>query len=81
VTFPVAEREQCLGRVGAQQVIPSPWGRRVDRCWREVPAHFPCVALDERGIMPDHEHVMRNRVEPEAIRRYIRLNPARRRGG
>jgi len=31
-------------------------GRIVERCWREIPAHFPHVELDEFVIMPNHIH-------------------------
>ncbi len=31
-------------------------GDIVEKCWREIPKHFPNVELDEYVIMPNHIH-------------------------
>ena len=31
-------------------------GKIAEKCWREIPRHFPFVKLDEFVIMPDHLH-------------------------
>jgi len=37
-------------------MIPSECGRVVAQSWRDIPSHFPNVALDEWVVMPNHVH-------------------------
>ena len=40
----------------AARVELSPLGRIVDECWREIPVHFPAVAIPSHVVMPNHIH-------------------------
>ena len=31
-------------------------GLMAEKCWNEIPAHFPHIELDEFVIMPNHVH-------------------------
>jgi REP element-mobilizing transposase RayT len=37
-------------------MILNEYGKIVQRCWLEIPQHFPNVRLDEFIIMPNHIH-------------------------
>jgi REP element-mobilizing transposase RayT len=37
-------------------IILTPIGKIAQKCWNEIPEHFPFVTLDEFIIMPDHVH-------------------------
>jgi REP element-mobilizing transposase RayT len=51
------EGHVCLfGRVVGEAMEWNNAGRTVDKCWREIPAHFPQVTLDEFIVMPNHVH-------------------------
>ena len=51
------EGHDCLfGRVVGDTMEWNDAGRAVARCWQEIPAHFPHVALDEFFVMPNHVH-------------------------
>ncbi len=51
------EGHVCLfGRVVGEAMEWNDAGRAVERCWREIPAHFPHVTLDEFIVMPNHVH-------------------------
>ncbi|MCG8607680.1 hypothetical protein MJD09_22185 [bacterium] len=47
----------CLfGEIVNKEVHLSQGGKIVDECWRNIPAHYPHVFLDEYIIMPNHIH-------------------------
>ncbi len=50
----LSTREVDAGRAAAVEL--SPLGRIVDECWREIPAHFPGVAIPSYVVMPNHIH-------------------------
>ena len=56
VTLVTRHRERSLCCVVRGQVILTPVGRLVLRCWQEIPQHCPGVTLDSFVIMPDHVH-------------------------
>jgi REP element-mobilizing transposase RayT len=56
VTIVTRQRESLFGRIRNQAVSPSPFGEIVQRCWFELPDHYPNVVLDEMVVMPDHFH-------------------------
>jgi len=41
--------------VGSSMVL-NPAGAAVEKCWHEIPGHFPQVTLDAFVIMPNHLH-------------------------
>ena len=56
MTIATLDREPFFGDVRDGVMHQSPIGKLADRCWREIPAHFNDVGLDEYIIMPDHVH-------------------------
>jgi putative transposase len=48
---------RCLfGRVENNVVVLNVIGRINDECWREIPMHFPRLAVDPFVVMPNHLH-------------------------
>ena len=56
VTICTRSREALFGEIEDGVLRSSPLGRIAAACWREIPRHFPRVALDEFVVMPDHIH-------------------------
>ncbi len=63
VTLTLADRTRpCLGalRIGEDEVAPcvrpTPLGALISAKWRELPALFPGVEVEEFVVMPDHLH-------------------------
>ncbi|MCF7853492.1 MAG: hypothetical protein K9N51_01745 [Candidatus Pacebacteria bacterium] len=56
VTICTTGRRHWFGEVVNGRVALNDAGRAADRCWREIPVHFPNVVLDEWVVMPDHVH-------------------------
>jgi len=45
-----------FGKIADGNIEMSQMGKIAERCWLEIPNHFPDVRLDEFVIMPDHVH-------------------------
>jgi len=56
VTICTKNRANFFGRVDDVNVELSQIGAVADRCWLEIPRHFPFVELDEYIVMPNHIH-------------------------
>lgn len=56
ITICTYMRKCILGRVIDGNVILSPWGQIVERCWRDLPNHYPNVCPDAFVVMPNHLH-------------------------
>jgi putative transposase len=56
ITICVKNREYLFGNINDGKLILSDLGQFAERCWREIPIHFPFVQLDEFIIMPNHVH-------------------------
>lgn len=56
VTMCVVDRHARFGTVIHGRMVLSEAGRIAAECWRDIPEHFPHVALDEWVVMPDHVH-------------------------
>ena len=51
------ENRSCLfGIVVDGEMIMNDAGKMADKCWMEIPNHFPNVVLHEYVIMPNHVH-------------------------
>lgn len=48
-------------------MILSDVGKMVERCWQEIPQHFPFVKLDEFVVMPNHVHGVIIIAKPDAV--------------
>lgn len=56
VTICAIDRQCYFGRVVDNKMRLSETGSIADKCWREIPNHFPFVKLDAYVIMPNHMH-------------------------
>lgn len=56
VTICTQGRACLFGDVADSQMRLNDAGRVVERCWHEIPIHFPHVALDAFVVMPNHVH-------------------------
>jgi len=56
VTICVKNKENSLGKIIDGEVVLSEIGKIAEKCWNEIPIHYPCVQLDKYVIMPNHIH-------------------------
>ena len=56
VTICTQNRECTFGNIVSGKIALSAIGTIVEKCWREIPAHFPHVSLDAFVVMPNHIH-------------------------
>ena len=56
VTMCVKNKENSLGEIIDGEVLLSEIGKISEKCWNEIPMHYPCVQLDKYVIMPNHIH-------------------------
>ena len=56
VTICVKNRAAVFGIMKNQKIQLSSLGINAQKCWQEIPKHFPFVKLDAFIIMPDHIH-------------------------
>ena len=53
----VTHQRQCLfGAIVDGAMRLNEWGEIAERCWMEIPQHYPHVILDAFVIMPNHVH-------------------------
>jgi putative transposase len=45
-----------LGKIVDGKMILNQRGAIADKCWREIPLHFPAATLDAYVLMPNHIH-------------------------
>ena len=56
ITLCTQNRECLFGEISDGQMVLNEAGRVTDKCWYDIPVHFPHVELDEWVIMPNHVH-------------------------
>jgi REP element-mobilizing transposase RayT len=56
VTINTHANQALFGAIVNGRMVLSEAGRIAENCWREIPAHFPMVQLDEFVMMPNHMH-------------------------
>jgi putative transposase len=56
ITINCAKRRSLFGKVIEQKMHLNESGLEAERCWLEIPSHYPNVCLHEFVIMPDHIH-------------------------
>jgi len=56
VTVCVKNKENSLGKIIDGEMILFEIGKISEKCWNEIPIHYPCVQLDKYVIMPNHIH-------------------------
>ena len=63
VTICTHERKCLFGDIKDGSMALNECGKIADKCWNEIPAHFPHVDLDEYIVMPNHVHGIINIVD------------------
>ena len=56
ITICTKDRIYWFGNIKNSEMIKSKIGEITDKCWLEIPSHFPFVELDKFIIMPNHIH-------------------------
>jgi len=56
ITICVRKRECLFGEIVDGEMRLNDAGRMVQKCWDDIPVHFPHVELDEFVVMPNHVH-------------------------
>jgi len=56
VTVCLQDRACLFGDISDGKMILNDAGLMAEKCWHEIPAHFPHIELDEFVIMPNHIH-------------------------
>ena len=47
---------ECFGEIIDGKMVLNECGKIVEKCWLEIPKHFPDVLLDEYIVMSNHIH-------------------------
>lgn len=55
-TICVKNKQEYFGNIENNKMILNQCGQIAQKCWLEIPKHFPHAILDEFIIMPDHVH-------------------------
>ena len=58
VTICTRDQECLFGHVVNGEMRLNDAGEIAQRCWEEIPRHFPLVELDAFVVMPNHVHVI-----------------------
>jgi REP element-mobilizing transposase RayT len=56
VTICTQNREPLFGDITNGNMALNEIGHIVEKCWQDIPAHFPHADLDEFIVMPNHFH-------------------------
>lgn len=64
VTICVKNREYLLGEIDKHVMHLSEIGEIAQKCWLEIPNHFPNVSSDRFIIMPNHIHGILEIINP-----------------
>ncbi|MFV0346436.1 MAG: transposase [Bacteroidales bacterium] len=56
VTVCTYKRECLFGQIANNKMILNDAGKIAEKCWNEIPNHFPKVSLHRHIIMPNHIH-------------------------
>jgi putative transposase len=56
ITICTQNRVCLFGEIVQGVMVLNDAGIMVEKCWHEIPQHFPQVTLDEYAIMPNHFH-------------------------
>ena len=58
ITICTNNRDCLFGQINDSKMILNYGGQVAEKCWSEIPLHFPNVVLHEYIIMPNHLHGM-----------------------
>ncbi len=56
ITICTHDRQCLFGDISENSMILNNLGKIAEKCWNNIPLHFPHMALDSYIIMPNHIH-------------------------
>ena len=56
VTIKTKKGNHYFGQIQHAHMTLNELGRIVEKCWQEIPQHYPFVILDKFVVMPNHIH-------------------------
>ena len=82
VTWQTAHNKSIFGAIVGDRCELNELGRRVEEYWREMPAKYPEMELDEFVVMPNHFHaIVRIRFRPTNKEHHLGFLLGRFKGG
>ncbi len=82
VTWQTAHNKSIFGAIVGNRCELNELGRRVEEYWREMPAKYPELELDEFVVMPNHFHaIVRIRFRPANKEHHLGFLLGRFKGG
>ena len=82
VTWQTAHNKSIFGAIVGDRCELNELGRRVEEYWREMPAKYPELELDEFVVMPNHFHaIVRIRFRPTNKEHHLGFLLGRFKGG
>lgn len=82
VTWQTAHNKSIFGAIVSDRCELNELGRRVEEYWREMPAKYPELELDEFVVMPNHFHaIVRIRSRPTNKEHHLGFLLGRFKGG
>ena len=82
VTWQTAHNKSIFGAIVGDRCALNELGRRVEAYWRELPAKYPELELDEFVVMPNHFHaIVRIRFRPTNKEHHLGFLLGRFKGG
>lgn len=69
VTINTSKNRPLFGTVVNGRMVLNAAGRVAERCWQEIPAHFPSARPGEFVVMPNHVHGVVELVHSSAVAR------------
>ena len=67
VTICTQGRTCLFGEIVDRKMNLNGAGRMVEKCWNDIPVHFPHVELDEFVVMPNHVHGILSIIETVGV--------------
>jgi len=80
ITICTKNKNEYFGEIVNDKNYLSEIGKITEKCWIEIPAHFPCVKLDEFVMMPNHIHgiiIIKNNVPYVETQNFASLQQAK----
>ena len=56
ITICTQDRKCLFGEIVDGKMILNDFGKNADKCWLDIPKHFPNAILHEHIVMPNHVH-------------------------
>ena len=56
ITICTSDRKCLFGQINEQKMVLNEGGDIAEKCWLQIPVHFPNALLHEYIVMPNHVH-------------------------